>query len=683
MPPCPAGHISTEPDYCSRCGIAIGAQGPAPSGQNLVRQGDLPSSTRLGASATPHRYQVSKRLGQGGFGTAYLAVDLELGRPCVVKELLPAEIGGAFTADEREAMFVSEARMLATLQHPSLPSVSDYFTWDSRHYMVMSFEEGQPLTEVAAAAAGRVPEAEAIRIATDVGMVLGYLHDQPRPIVHRDISPDNIIRRPDGTYVLLDFGAARFFQTGQSKDTVAIGKQGYASPEVANGKAQSDGRSDLYSLGAVLYKACANYDPTTNPFSFPVLTEGSGLSAGFRALMARLVEPSRERRMQSAQELVLTLQGLTSAQPTCIGCGKTLAEGTWRCSCGISQLPPSAWRTVGGDGAHSSRARDILAKRSVVWSVDTSESVVGGPVGMDGTAVLAGAGGTILGVQVDSGRQKWMLSTRLTTRLEMGQPALVGNTAVVPVGDQLWTVTLSGAVSSTLTLGAPGPFFLTPVSQLLQIVSGSGGRWEVDQRTQALTRRGDLAVEVKHGPACIGDRVMFVGTSGDVVCCLARSDKVLWRTRLNISTTGAPVIAGRLLVVAGVAGVVVGVDIDSGTVVGECAVSDQIFATPCIAGQTLVVLGRSALSVVDVLLWRVVARHQLPAAPRAATPVLVGSQLVFADLARGKMWSANAETGTVTPLGELGSETLGWAACIDGWILIGSRSGRLVGIGPS
>ncbi len=121
----------------------------------------------------------------------------------------------------------------------------------------MSYVEGDNLETVALRQ--RIPEDEAIRIAEEVGSILSYLHGQDPPIIHRDISPDKIIRRSDGRIALLDFGAARFFQPRQGTDTVKLGKQGYAAPEAF--RAQTDARADLYSLGAVLYRILLDHDP--------------------------------------------------------------------------------------------------------------------------------------------------------------------------------------------------------------------------------------------------------------------------------------------------------------------------------------------------------------------------------------------------------------------------------------
>ena len=143
MPLCPAGHSSADSDFCDRCGIAISASAPIAAGQNLVRQGDLPSGTLLGPSSLAP--EVSRLAGD--WDKVALAPPTwrsipSLGGDASSRSCLPADLGGAFSAAERERMFIDEAKLLAVLQHPSLPNVTDSFQLADRLYMVMSLEEG-------------------------------------------------------------------------------------------------------------------------------------------------------------------------------------------------------------------------------------------------------------------------------------------------------------------------------------------------------------------------------------------------------------------------------------------------------------------------------------------------------------------------------------------------------------
>lgn len=216
------------------------------------------------------RYRVIHVIGRGGMGTVYIGRDLQLGNRLVaIKEMIQ---DGLSQAERMEAArnFKREAHLLAGLQHPHLPSIYDHFEEDQRWYLVMSFVKGQTLTEYLRAKHGRLPVGEVIEIGIALCSVLHYLHTNNPPIVFRDLKPSNIMRTVDGHIYLIDFGIARLFKAGQTKDTTNHGTSGYASPE-QYGMTQTTPRSDIYSLGATLYQLLSGYEPANTPFLLPPL----------------------------------------------------------------------------------------------------------------------------------------------------------------------------------------------------------------------------------------------------------------------------------------------------------------------------------------------------------------------------------------------------------------------------
>lgn len=201
-----------------------------------------------------NRYRILQLLGAGGMGAVYLAEDLHLpGRRVVVKE----NRGG----DARQ--FELEAQILATLSHPNLPRVSDHFIESSpiaqtsavaqpapgAQYLVMDYIEGQNLHTIIQTR-GAIAEAQALAWLDQIIAAVGYLH--AHRVIHRDIKPHNIIITPQGNAMLVDFGIAKFLQTGHSTQTGArAATSGYSAPEQYRGG--TDARSDVYSLGATLY----------------------------------------------------------------------------------------------------------------------------------------------------------------------------------------------------------------------------------------------------------------------------------------------------------------------------------------------------------------------------------------------------------------------------------------------
>lgn len=214
------------------------------------------------------RYRIRCALGQGGMGTVYMAEHVRLESIVAVKEVRGQ--GNPLEQFQNELHQVEqEARFLVHLNHPNLPKVNDAFIENERFYLVMEYIEGVTLEERLEAANPRPLDVEqAVGFALQIADVLYYLHTQEPPIIFRDLKPANIMVQPDDTIRLIDFGIARRFQPGASKDTSLLGSVGYSPPEQF-GKHQTDPRSDIYAFGATLHHILTQRDPMLQPFKFP------------------------------------------------------------------------------------------------------------------------------------------------------------------------------------------------------------------------------------------------------------------------------------------------------------------------------------------------------------------------------------------------------------------------------
>ncbi len=245
------------------------------------------------------RYKVERVLGEGGMGAVYLASDSRLpGQSWAIKEMADTFSDPEERAEALEA-FRSEAEMLSALKHVNLPRITDSFSEAGRQYLVMDFVEGETL-ECILRRRGRLSVGEALDIAVQIAEVLEYLHGRPRPVIFRDLKPANVILGPDGTARLIDFGIARFFQSGKTSDTRALGTPGYAAPE-QYGRGQSDARTDLYALGATLHEALSGVDPSQEPFRFaPLRTLNPEVPGPLESIVARALALSPEERFADA-----------------------------------------------------------------------------------------------------------------------------------------------------------------------------------------------------------------------------------------------------------------------------------------------------------------------------------------------------------------------------------------------
>ncbi len=202
------------------------------------------------------RYRVQALIAQGGMGAVYRAVDQRLGSTVALKQTLMSD-------PQLRAAFEREARLLAGLQHPALPVVSDHFTEGDGQFLVMQFIPGDDLAALLAARGGPFPLAEVLPWADRLLDALDYLHTQLPPIIHRDIKPQNLKLTPRGEIVLLDFGLAKgeLGSAGTSGGRSLFGyTPQYAPIEQIQGSG-TDPRSDLYSFGATFYQLLTGESP--------------------------------------------------------------------------------------------------------------------------------------------------------------------------------------------------------------------------------------------------------------------------------------------------------------------------------------------------------------------------------------------------------------------------------------
>ena len=201
-----------------------------------------------------HRYRIVSILGQGGMGAVYRATDESLGIDVAVKENL-------FLTDEYARQFQREANILASLRHPNLPRVGDYFQMgDQGQYLIMDYIDGEDLRQ-RIERVGTLGEQEVVLIGAAICDALSHLHSRNPTVLHRDIKPGNIKITPGGEVLLVDFGLAKVVQGGQATTTGARAMTpGYSPPE-QYGTARTDERTDIYSLGATLYAALTGVIP--------------------------------------------------------------------------------------------------------------------------------------------------------------------------------------------------------------------------------------------------------------------------------------------------------------------------------------------------------------------------------------------------------------------------------------
>src|SRR3954471_20482050 len=258
------------------------------------------------------RYRALKRLGVGGMAEVWCAEDEVLGRRVALKLL-----GGRFTEDpEFRERFRREAQAAASLTHPNIVGIFDRAEWEGTPYIAMELVDGRTLKELVTER-GPLPPNVAVNFAEQVLTALAYAHR--RGLVHRDLKPQNVIVDAEGTAKVADFGIARAANSDMTQTGAMVGTVQYFSPEQAQGL-PVDSRSDLYSVGVVLYELLTGQLPFEGeaPISIalkhvnerpaPVGQMRPGIPPALDAVVLRALEKDPALRFQTAEEFIAALE---------------------------------------------------------------------------------------------------------------------------------------------------------------------------------------------------------------------------------------------------------------------------------------------------------------------------------------------------------------------------------------
>ncbi len=351
--------------------------------------------------------------------------------------------------------FEREANILATLNHPYIPRIYDYFTDGNRSYLTMEFINGKDLEAVISETAGFLSEERVLKWAIELCEVLQYLHDhKPDPLIFRDMKPSNVMVNLQDHIVLIDFGIAKPFQVGE-KGTM-IGTEGYSPPEQYRGEAGL--LADIYAMGATLHHALTRRDPRLEPpFSFgerPIRKINPAVSLELEAVVNTALQYNPEDRFKSIEEMKEAL----------------LAAGG---QAGILNRVETKAPTAQSQGGIKP-----------LWSFQCEDEVRGTPMYYDGSIYLGAYDHNLYCLNAADGAMKWKFATDggVVTR-----PAVFEDNIFIGSEDQrlhvvsartgkiVWTYYTDGRVRSSPRI-AEGHVFIGSDDQYLHAVNLASGR---------------------------------------------------------------------------------------------------------------------------------------------------------------------------------------------------------------
>lgn len=545
------------------------------------------------------RYEIQGVLGLGGMSAVYQARDQRFPnvvKLCAVKEMKSHSLDPQMRAVAIQN-FEREANILATLSHPAIPKVYDYFSEEARSYLVMEYIDGRDLEAILTELTGFLPQEQVLEWAIQLCDVLQFLHEHTPPIIFRDMKPSNIMLDKHGRLRLIDFGIAKNFQPGQ-KGTM-IGTEGYSPPEQYRGIA--DQRTDIYALGATLHHLLTRQDPRVEPpFSFherPIQAVNQAVSNEFAQSVMRALEYEPDRRFASADEMKRLLIGLRPSAVARYGAitsghleaNEVLPLWTFACEDEIRSKPALHNGVLYvGVYDHNLYALDAMSGR-FLWKYATDGGIAGSPAVHEDRVVIGSEDRIVYCINSQTGRIAWTCPTqgrvRSSPRIQFGHVFFGSDDhALYAVnlqsGRVAWKTELEGPVRSSPAIG----------DDTLYVGDESGSFYCVDIRGTVKwrfhTKRGITSSPALHAES----QLVIVGSQDGLVYGLdAQTGWVVWKHRANKPVISSPCIADNVVYIGSADGYVYALELKTGKPVWKYATEGQVNSSPAVANGSLYV----------------------------------------------------------------------------------------------
>ncbi len=549
----------------------------------------LPRRQLQPGTTLARRYDIQEVIGVGGMGSVYRARDLHF--PNVTKLVAVKEmINMAPDPLVRRTIvqnFEREANLLATLNHPAIPRIYDYFTDEERSYLVLEFVHGKDLEAIINDTNGFLSEEQVLSWAIQLCDVLSFLHNhKPDPIIFRDMKPSNVMVNSNGDIILIDFGIAKTFQVGQ-KGTM-IGTEGYSPPEQYRGEATP--LADIYALGATLHHALTRRDPRLEPpFSFaerPLRRINSRVSPELETVISTALAYNPSERFPSAVDMKEALMNaarktgaLSKIATTSIApVGGIKPIWSFKCEDEIRSTPLVHQGMV-YIGCYDNNLYALnAADGKFQWKYATDGGIVSRPTMYEGNIYFGSEDKRLHVVSTRTGKVVWTYYTegpiRSSPRIAEGH-VFIGSddhalhAVNLNTGRSVWKFESADEIRST-------PFV---ANELVYFGNESGDFYAIDFRGE-MKWRFQAKRAVTSSPMIIGQSAFFASVDGTLYCLDARNGWAIWRYRLGKGSVSSPAASDDYVFVGAADGFIYCVEARTGKEVWRFRTEHQVSSSP-------------------------------------------------------------------------------------------------------
>ncbi len=606
----------------------------------------VPEGTLQPGQVLQSRYRILGIIGMGGMGAVYQARDLHFAnvtKLCAVKEM----INLAQDQQLREHTirnFEREAEILATLSHPAIPQIYDFFSFGDRAYLVLEFIQGRDLEALLNGTEKFLPTEQVRQWAIEICDVLRYLHNhEPEPIIFRDMKPSNVMIDHHKRVRLIDFGIAKTFQVGQPG--TMIGTEGYSPPEQYKGLASPT--ADIYALGATLHHLLTRRDPRLEPpFSFdqrPIQDVNPDAEDGLVSVVMRALAYKPEDRYSTAEAMRQSLEALSSSSTN-------LSASAPAPQPSVAQQPrqasPTPMSTPAPVEAPAVNLHAMVDSVLPIWSFRVEDAVRSTPLVHNGIVYFGSYDNNLWAIDAKEGSLIW----KFPTEAGIGSSPVYGGGAVyigssdshlyavdARSGKRKWAFQAQGKIYTTPLIALGLLFFGSDDGYLYAIKPGGASA----QKMWSFNAMGPI----RSSPIVQDDNVYFGSDSGEFFC-LDVGGELRWRFQTRRRVMSTPVIQDDLIYVGSDDWQMYALDTSQGYPIWRFRTKGPVISSPRIShGKIFFGSADGYVYAVEALSGREVWKFEVGSNVTSSPYVYRDS--VYIGSVDGALYSLQAETGAL------------------------------------